>query len=1412
MKKKMALLMTLILILGQCVTFAHGDIYSEYSMLNIPCIPDRYVIDYGDNIPLKPPASLNPGEIWTGKSITHMEGQGYILVTLAAWGAMYGEYMPLAGDGNVTIVDELHNFTVLENSWEGAGTLTPAPDRSSITWVVNQADIVNGPAEISYIVYLDVAEDDWERGFLYATFGARATFTPAQINGFYWTKQEITKEAYSLPGVNWNKNGLNAILIVDNDFRISIPIDCGPNNFPLGQLYSAPNATWRNTLVVRTLDHVELGIYKYHLYRNELDKAVGSVTWVVTIADLGGPGIHVQYDIVIPNPGGNEYQIGNRTITSTHVFHRTFKEGSTYPFSDSDLFVWDGDSIVQSLRVVGTILLNWQDPPLFHWPLGDLTINKIMTGDHAVDWLYGYDTNFFARLSTGEDRFIVATPIGDNKYQYVGLVDELEKATMITFSVNNPATIMNMPVVTTGPAFDVSLPVRYYIEEVLAYDTDRIQVHYSDNGEGFSIYEGPDNKVTITNHFMHGIGTIRVRKFLAGFNRRWGADETTPFHVRVWDATNQNYLLFQNKPYVYVPDKDNPGSYIYIWRAIGNETGLTEAYDGTPRMELPISQNEFLTLSNLWTGRSYEIREVRRCDAGNWEYVPTINDDTRYTWLTDPEWNWGVSYSHTNASNLLTYDEMLFIVLTNHYKYSSGNLTIRKSMSGHPYDWGVSPYDEFRAQLWNVPDKNNPSEKYLLIFDRFIDPAMGKLYRAIGYIGHDNTPNFFYETDAEIAYVNEVHFSIGSQAVIVGLPVDEVNDEVANSIFVREVFPYGAYTRHITKSYILDGEAFNTDGITLYYNPEEGRGIIVTINNHYASGNGSLIIRKELTGHPEDWGVDNRTEFFAGVKIYGTNDLLYFSLEQDGSFHYRNPGTYNGEMFNFIPFSAMALGEAVVRGLPTQYTYEVLEFCPDGSNLQYIFSHNFEHRVEIDYVRSSLKDGNVIAEVTNIFPHGFGTLIIEKELKYAPASVTNDTMFYARVTTRDDDTPLLFTPECNETNTWQWAGPSTSLTDEGIYDRIPFSVNNPAIIIGFLSGRYYLVEELNENDLDFDASYQQPSILWHDQKVVAVVTNRFNRSIDPGDNNNGNNITIPQQPQVPQPPTLPQIPPPPPTDASISIEWAPREASAPTITTPTGESEELHEEYDEEPEFTPINAIPTAPTHFAFMIGYAEDGTIRPQANITRAEVATIFFRLITDEHRATIWSQTNTFTDVPTGRWFNNAVSTMSRGGLFSGIPLGDTFNPNQPATRAEFAAMVVNYLGLGHYRITNGSAFTDIQGHWASDAIYVAYLQGWVMGFGDGTFRPDQLITRAEVAALVNRALGRLPEHTNDLLDGMVTWPDNMNPNTWYFLHIQEATNSHYHEVKDDGVHETWTQLIAPRNWRNLERPYSGPHDILD
>ena len=229
--------------------------------------------------------------------------------------------------------------------------------------------------------------------------------------------------------------------------------------------------------------------------------------------------------------------------------------------------------------------------------------------------------------------------------------------------------------------------------------------------------------------------------------------------------------------------------------------------------------------------------------------------------------------------------------------------------------------------------------------------------------------------------------------------------------------------------------------------------------------------------------------------------------------------------------------------------------------------------------------------------------------------------------------------------------------------------------------------------------------------------------------------------------------------------------------------------------------------HIAYLVGYP-DGTIRPNSTITRAEAGTIFFRLLDDSFRTSVWSQSNTFRDVVLTNWFNNAVSTLANANIVEGYPDG-TFRPNQSITRAEFAAMIARFVEDPGYEGEN--LFNDINGHWAEGYINIVGYFGWINGFGDGNFRPNQNITRAEAAAIINRMLERLPENVDDLLPGMVTWPDNMNRNAWFYLYIQEATNSHEFEMKENGVNERWTELKEPRDWTVLERPNSSPGDIL-
>ena len=235
------------------------------------------------------------------------------------------------------------------------------------------------------------------------------------------------------------------------------------------------------------------------------------------------------------------------------------------------------------------------------------------------------------------------------------------------------------------------------------------------------------------------------------------------------------------------------------------------------------------------------------------------------------------------------------------------------------------------------------------------------------------------------------------------------------------------------------------------------------------------------------------------------------------------------------------------------------------------------------------------------------------------------------------------------------------------------------------------------------------------------------------------------------------------------------------------------------------NQIIDTKNHFAYIIGYP-DGSVRPESNITRAEIATIFFRMITKETRADMWSKINNYSDVELGTWYNNAISTLSNGNILTGYPDG-TFAPNATITRAELAAIAIRSSAKILSADSSKIMFSDISDHWAENSIQLAAQLGYVIGYEDGTFRPDEPITRAEVATLLNRVLNRVVNSENDMLENMVIWPDNK-PDKWYYIDIQEATNSHYY--KHGGENEIWTDLRGVPNWSILQEINAKPEDI--
>ncbi len=232
---------------------------------------------------------------------------------------------------------------------------------------------------------------------------------------------------------------------------------------------------------------------------------------------------------------------------------------------------------------------------------------------------------------------------------------------------------------------------------------------------------------------------------------------------------------------------------------------------------------------------------------------------------------------------------------------------------------------------------------------------------------------------------------------------------------------------------------------------------------------------------------------------------------------------------------------------------------------------------------------------------------------------------------------------------------------------------------------------------------------------------------------------------------------------------------------------------------TPKPALNTY-DHFAYIVGYP-DGSIKPESYITRDEVATIFFRLLTDDSREQYWSQVNYYVDVPPELWSNNAISTLTKAGILDGDGTA-YFKPADYITRAEFATIAARFSTAV---ASNSGTFKDVSGHWSEEYVDIAAQEGWIQGYEDGSFKPDQYITRAEAMELVNNVLSRHVK-TSGLLSGMKTWSDNKDTSEWYYTAVQEATNTHNYTRSKGATYETWTEAGDNPDWVKLEQQWSS------
>jgi len=1413
----------------------------EYYSNEIAAIMPTGITDYTiiNGIPVQsvPPTTLYPGQIWTGKSVSY-NSDGTATITLSAWGNTWEDAsnlgvqnMPLdSNEPFVTITDDIGEFHFDPTLLPGGVTAGP---NNTVVWQINQSEILGAaPTSVSYAVYLD--EVTWRTGYWYSTGTAEVEFYPVQGNPFYWTMEEVMIDAFTA-NVNWNNGtGINSAMIVDNILNITISF--GSNNSPANQTAAMP--TFPNNWAYNA--RVGTQLYYWHL---EWTKTSAAHSVFFTVRDLESPGVDIVYEVIFPGAGGSTSISGGRTIVSEEYFHRGFEENNpSVPFN------WNGDAIVYTLDVVAQILL--QSPPM---PMGSLQVNKDLEGWFDLDWGVGSATTFSAILMTQDGLYVMLREERLYGYQYVysGLVASRELATVITFSEDMPALILGIP--TQESALPTAAPVIYFIEEIFDVQTDMIQVTYSFGAGGFQIVQGETTQVTVTNTYLHAAGYLGIQKWLDGFPLDWGVDENTVFYVRIWDVDNDNYLLFKNY-------QEADGTF----RCIGNHTyGLTESYLGLPMLEIPISVNQPVILSNLWTWGKYEVREVRQATTmpiesqwaafwnnvnldrdptfqnrpggvwtdgtwiaetwlGLWEDIAEVTDVS--SWNVDDIWTWGVVYSDNNGVRELQFDENILITVTNLYKYISGNMTIVKDLAGYPVDWGVNDNTVFHAKVWDVPDMANPGNRNALIFEEILGAQGGYIYRNIGYIDNvTGTPMFYYSGDENIAFLYMVPFSVNSSAVLTDLPVG-----VDQYYFIEEFFGLRVFTGNITTTYVFNNvESTLPDGI--FINAEEDISLIVRIQNEYAAGDGSVVIVKELDGFPGEWNVDEFTQFFAGVREVGTSTYLNFALQPDGSYSYiADVANYTGDVVWLIPFSASE--SAILTGLNPHVIYEVVELDVNGNEISNIFTTGFE--VTVSYDRTAFAaGGNMIATVTNRFEHGVGILQIEKVLVNPPSYVNADTVFYARVRDATDENYLMFIPDAEALtpNTWRCVGNDFAGASENVPDptliqyEIPFSVNTPAILNNLWSGRVYVVEEIPGN---YTSESDPLGIMWSGDVLGSTIINHFlteqtffkvaydgngNTSgaapVDTQEYQEGELVVIQDQGNLArsgysfmgwntesdgsgdwyQPGDTFMMPA---MNVIFYAQWQPLGGSGggggggnTSRPTPPQEGNNGNGTTDHDGPSHTVNEF-FVDEHIWYIRGY-ENMEIRPNNNVTRAEVAMIFYRLLRPEMKD--FTIDIPFVDVRGDEWFGTAVGILVHHEILTGYENGE-FRPNSPITRRELAAVVSRF---DHLLATGENPYRDVSSNdWAYEYILSATRKGWFIGYNN-LFRPEAHLTRAELVTAVNRILNR---HIllEDVPDNVLNFSD-LDRTHWSYTAFIEATHTHEFERKADGINEIWTRILG-------------------
>jgi hypothetical protein len=1400
-KKPLAVLLAVLLILGPLSVLNADNAIGA-------TIPDKYIIITNDDMETPRPEALQEGQIWTGKSVEHHE-DGTVTVTLSAWGAMYNnDQLPLGSgsNANVTIIDDLREFS-LRSINGGVGDLIESG--GIVTWTVGQSDIIgDSPASISYVIHL--RDKDWRPHHWYSTGAAGAVyrFTPTITNPFYYTKEEITTAAFLMDPFSWNNGGINegnihdeilgvTLLLSKNETPYSWTSDGAHitatrnNNFRVGQTFDW-FYTWSDSSIARTI--------------------------TITIRNLEGPGMDVAYDILMPPRGGNNFYVSDRHLVSTAFFQRHFEPGN-----QDRPFIWDGNSIVNNLEIIAQVQL--RDVELNN-DTGTLQVNKVLPGGYAIEWDVGGETTFTAVLWDESGEFLQFRHVEGNSFEFTGTTITQNPETIITFSFAEPAILTNMLVDTT---IFPQVPQTYFIREIFGSPEmeSRIDIIYRDSngddigvvleGSGimagqFQITKDTTTEIVIENDFDHGVGFLEISKGLQGFAHDHRVTENTVFNVRVLSVDHDHYLLF-------VPT-ENPGHF----RHVGNHVeGLYEEIDlsmETPVMELPLSWYQALVLEDVFALGRYKVEEVvtnspnppeykwktfwSNIDFDHtpilpgeiwdgyewftenwlplWELVPEVTPG----WANDPNILWGVQYSPNNGIRQLTFDNTIFISVTNHYKPPRGSIILRKELDGYYRDWGVRRNTPFFARIWEIPDISMPNEKNLLLFQEIHVQGGTIEYNLIGYrnaFGEDILLEGVNPNDINLP-VTVINFSYYEPSELFGLPFGR-----DKHYFVEEFFEETRHTNNISVEFTEPygvARLVSTESRGTIINPvDDSFSPTITIVNNFTSTNNYKQIEKELEGHWRDWGVDEFTVFHAQVFHTATTDAaLYFVFDNSNNTfkyvpYYEIDNHSHESLITDIPFSVAT--PAVLAGLDRG-----LEYIYKEVNAGNVWEDGF---VSAPRVVTDEQTGNITnVIITNTFRHNFGQITIYNELVNHPRGVNENTLFETTVRDVTDSYNLLFILEDENTNTWRHVGNRTDgmdprIRNENVHEKIQFSVNKPALLTNLWGGRMYAVNEVISGNYEFatERTPAQSQMMWGGDELKVTITKTFVSEYDViYRGNNAHQGTPPRTIAYRQDDTV-----------VVRFQYSLLKegflfAGWNTMADGTGAhyfpgdtfTMPAHdvflyaqwEQIDESPiEDTPIEPPlppPTEPPE-------EEESTYPiepheppkpPEDNDNETnedeDIDTPVEHEDADVDEPPMYIPPPPMPELPRpGHFFTEEHIWFIRGDNYTNI------RPDGSTSRAD-AAMVFYRLLRPELKLDPPpNPFTDVSGNeWFGRAVGTLARYGIIEGYPDGSFKPHEPITRSEFAAIVSRF--------DNLVETQVNPYTDLDPNNWAYKYILSAT----------------------------------------